>query len=154
MKMTAGHREEHSTFYTSSSTEGSQKDITLHAEAIIMYFGLNCNKKGLIINIGVKSISEYSENSNDISLSALLMNGQRILLQYISLLRTCTHLNTLHGTRVVSVEDADLLPVLRVPDVDPSVARTRDDELRVGGEGGLQRKLLGVQMSCEDAKIF
>ena len=51
MKMTAGHREEHSTFYTSSSTEGSQKDITLHAEAIIMYFGLNCNKKGLLVNI-------------------------------------------------------------------------------------------------------
>ena len=46
--MTAGHREEHSTFYTSSSTEGSQKDITLHAEAIIMYFGLNCNKKELL----------------------------------------------------------------------------------------------------------
>ena len=77
------------------------------------------------------------------------MNCQRILLQYISLLRICTQLNTLHGTLVVSVEDADLLPVLRVPDVDPSVARTRDDELRVGGEGGLQRKLLGVQMSCD-----
>ena len=46
--MTAGHREEHSTFYTSSSTEGSQKDITLHAEAIIVYFGLNCNKKELL----------------------------------------------------------------------------------------------------------
>ena len=55
---------------------------------------------------------------------------------------------------MVSVEDADLLPVLRVPDVDPSVARTRDDELRVGGEGGLQRKLLGVQMSCDGGKIF
>ena len=27
--------------YTSSSMVGSQKDITLQAEAIIMYFGLN-----------------------------------------------------------------------------------------------------------------
>ena len=82
------------------------------------------------------------------------MSCQRTLQRYIRVLRICTHLNTLHGTRVVSVEDADLLPVLRVPDVDPSVARTRDDELRVGGEGSLQRKLLGVQMSCDGAKIF
>lgn len=50
---------------------------------------------------------------------------------------------------MIAVKYADLLSVLRVPDVDPAVAAARDDELRVWGEGSLERELLGVEMTGE-----
>jgi len=50
---------------------------------------------------------------------------------------------------VISVQHADLLAVLRIPDVDPTVCRAADDELRVWGEGGLQGEVLGVEVASE-----
>lgn len=61
-------------------------------------------------------------------------------------------LNTLHRTLVIAIEDTNLLAVLAVPDVDAAVAGAGDDELRVGGEGGLQGQLLGVEVTCECLK--
>ena len=58
-------------------------------------------------------------------------------------------LDALYGARVIAVQHAHLRPVLRVPDVDPTVRRPRDDELRVGREGGLERQILRVEVSRE-----
>ena len=58
-------------------------------------------------------------------------------------------LDTPDWVGVVAVEDADLGPILRVPDVHPAVRRAGDDKLRVGRERGFQRDPLRVQVTRE-----
>lgn len=50
---------------------------------------------------------------------------------------------------MVSIEYAHLLPILRVPDVDPAVTRPRDHKLGVWREGGFQWQLFGVEVAGE-----
>lgn len=58
-------------------------------------------------------------------------------------------LNTLHRTFVISIQHTNLLPILRVPDVDPAITGPRDHELGVRGKGSFQGQLLRVEVPRE-----
>lgn len=58
-------------------------------------------------------------------------------------------LNAPDGLRVVTVQHAHFGAVLSVPDVNPAVSGSRNDELRVRGERRLQGDVLGVQVTGE-----
>lgn len=50
---------------------------------------------------------------------------------------------------MISIQHTHFLPILRVPDVDSAITGPRDHELGVGGEGGFQGQLLGVEVPRE-----
>ena len=59
-----------------------------------------------------------------------------------------TNLQTIKSSESSShLVKGHLLAIFAVPDVNATVAGARDDELGVGGEGGFQGQLLGVQVT-------
>lgn len=50
---------------------------------------------------------------------------------------------------MISIQHTNLLPILRVPDVDPAITGPRDHELGVRGKGSFQGQLLRVEVPRE-----
>lgn len=59
-------------------------------------------------------------------------------------------MDALHGIGVVAIKNANLEPSVGVPNVNPSVCASREDELRVGAEGGFNCDAFDVLISLKE----
>lgn len=58
-------------------------------------------------------------------------------------------LNALHGPWMIGIQNANFISGVGIPNVNPAIGRTAEDELRIGTERCLDGDSLVVQVSCE-----